>query len=407
MALTDMKVKSAKVPAGKKQAKFSDGGGLYLLVKASGKYWRLDYRYAGKRKTLSIGVYPEVTLKEVRKRRTEAKELLEQNIDPNQRKQAKKLEELTKATAITVEGIAREFIKRQSNVWSVTYSSDTTKRLEKYIFPRLGAFKIEDVKTSDVLMCLRHIEDLGFIEAAHKTRMICGQVFRYAIATGMCEYDPTQALKGALQPKQSKHHPCFKTPKEVGGLMRSIAGFSGTMVVKCALQMSPLVFVRPTEIRHAEWTEIDIEAKEWRIPAHKMKMKALHVVPLSKQVVAILEEIRALTGDGKYVFPNIRKPSRPMSENTINNALQRIGYDTKEEQCAHGFRGMASTLLHEQGFPHDVIESQLAHKTGSEVSRAYNHYQCMKERVPMMQHWADYLDGLRSGVDVIPIKRSA
>jgi len=214
-------------------------------------------------------------------------------------------------------------------------------------------------------------------------------------------------LKGALQPKQTKHRPCFKKPKGVGGLMRSIAGFGGTLVVKCALQLSPLVFVRPTELRHAEWEEIDFTAKEWRIPAKKMKMKAEHVVPLSRQALAVLEEVQALTGGGKYVFPNIRKPSRAISENTINNALQRMGYDTKTEHCAHGFRGTASTLLHEQGFPHDVIESQLAHKTGSEVSRAYNHYQCMNERIPMMQQWADYLDALRDGADVVPIKRTA
>jgi len=311
---------------------------------------------------------------------------------------------MTKATATTFQGIALEFISLKSSVWRATYSHDATRRLEKYIFPWLGVFKIEDVKASDVLVCLRRIEDLGFIEAAHKTRMICGQVFRYAIATGICEYDPSQALKGALQPKQTKHRPCLKKPKDVGGLMRSIAGFSGSLVVKCALQLSPLVFVRPTELRHAEWDEIDTEKKEWCIPAHKMKMRAEHIVPLSRQALAVLEEVRALTGSGKYVFPNIRKPSRAISENTINNALQRMGYDTKTEQCAHGFRGTASTLLHEQGFPHDVIESQLAHKTGSEVSRAYNHYQYMNERTPMMQQWADYLDALHDGADVVAIK---
>jgi integrase len=407
MALTDAKVRNAKVPTGKKSLKLSDGEGLFLFVTGSSKTWRQKYRFNGKESVYTHGKYPSMTLKQARKGCSDVKDMISNNIDPNQRKQAAKLEAMTKATASTFQGIALEFIDRQSTVWSATYTYSTRRLLEKYIFPWLGAFKIEDVKASDVLVCLRRIEELGFIEATHKTRMICGQVFRYAIASGLCEYDPIQALKGALQPKQTKHRPCFKKPKDVGGLMRSIAGFGGTLVVKCALRLSPLVFLRPTELRHAEWEEIDIEAKEWRIPATKMKMRVEHVIPLSRQALAILEEVQAITGDGKYVFPNIRKPSRAISENTINNALQRMGYDTKIEHCAHGFRGTASTLLHEQGFPHDVIESQLAHKTGSEVSRAYNHYQCMNERIPMMQQWADYLDALRDGADVVPIKRTA
>jgi len=330
MALTDRKVKAVKVPKDKTQAKFPDGGGLYLLVKAKGKYWRLDYRFARKRKTLALGVYPTVTLKQAREARESAKSMLSNNIDPNQRKQAAKLEAMTKATATTFQGIALEFISLKSSVWSTTYSHDATRRLEKYIFPWLGVFKIEDVKASDVLVCLRRIENLGFIEAAHKTRMICGQVFRYAIVTGICEYDPSQALKGALQPKQTKHRPCLKKPKDVGGLMRSIAGFSGSLVVKCALQLSPLVFVRPTELRHAEWDEIDTEKKEWCIPAHKMKMRAEHIVPLSRQALAVLEDVRALTGSGKYVFPNIRKPSRAISENTVHQANASVRFSCIE-----------------------------------------------------------------------------
>jgi len=407
MALTDAKVKTAIVPKGKSQVKLADSGGLYLLVKSAGKYWRMNYRFAGKQKTLSIGVYPVVTLKQARAKREEAKALLLDNIDPNQNKQAEKLKAIARSNAATFEGVARLFIQHKSKMWSEGYTHDSTRRLEKYIFPWLGKMKIELIKTPDVLACLRRIEDLGLIEAAHKTRMICGQVFRYAITEGSCDYDPTQALRGALQSKNPTHRACLTEPKSVGALMRAMAGFSGTLVVKCALQFSPLVFVRPGELRQAEWSEIDFDKAEWRIPAIKMKMRNLHVVPLSNQSIRILKEVQQLTGDGRYVFPNIRKPARPMSENTINSALQRIGYDTKTEQCAHGFRGTASTMLHEQGFPSDIIERQLAHKEGNAIKAAYNHARHLPERTSMMQAWADYLDALRDGAMVIPIKRKA
>jgi len=295
----------------------------------------------------------------------------------------------------------------KSNKWSANYSEDTIRRLERHVFPWLGSLPVAEIKAPDVLMVLRRVESTGSIETAHKLRMICGQVFRYAIATCLIEYDVTQALKGALTPKNPKHRACLTDPKAVGGLMRAIAGFQGTLIVQCALRLSPLVFVRPTEIRHAEWTEIDLETKTWVIPASKMKMKEAHVVPLSKQAIEILKDVQVLTGGGKYVFPNIRKPARAMSENTINNALQRMGYDTSTEQCAHGFRGTASTLLRSLQWSGDVIETQLAHKTGTEVSRAYNHYAHLPKRVKMMQAWANYLDGLRDGADVIPIKRKA
>ncbi|MDX8397540.1 MAG: tyrosine-type recombinase/integrase [Mariprofundaceae bacterium] len=405
--LTAASVKEARLDKGKSQMKFTDGNGLYLLVKPSGKYWRMNYRFGYKQKTLSIGVYPEVSLKEARTKRDEARKLLADYIDPSQNKQANKRLEFAKANASTFEGVAREFIEQKSKTWSITYAHDSTRRLEKYIFPWLGKVKVELIKTPDLLSCLRRIESLGSIEAAHKTRMLCGQVFRYSIAIGICDYDPVQALKGALQSKNTKHRACLTNSKEVGALMRAIKGFEGTLVVKCALMLSPLVFVRPGELRQAEWQEINFEKKEWRIPATKMKMKAVHVVPLSNQSIDVLKEVQALTGGGRYVFPNIRKPSRAMSENTINNALQRLGYDTKEEHCAHGFRGMVSTLLHEEGFDTDVIERQLAHKEGNAIKAAYNHARHLPERIAMMQQWADYLDDLSNGADVISIQRKA
>jgi len=407
MALTDMSAKAAKLSEGKAQDKFTDGKGMYLLVNKSGKYWRMDYRFAGKRATLAIGTYPAVTLKKARKARDDAKELLSNNIDPNQAKQADKRRAIKDSQAKKFKGVALEMIAIKSSKWSDSYCKDTIRRLEQHVFPWVGSLPMTYIKTPDVLELLRRIESTGSIETAHKVRMICGQVFRFAIAIGLVEYDVTQALKGALIPKDPTHRACLTDPKTVGGLMRAIAGFQGTLVVQCALRLSPLVFARPTEIRHAEWKEIDLEAETWVIPPHKMKMKETHVIPLCTQAIEIFKEIEPLTGAGKYVFPNIRKPDRAMSANTINNALQRMGYNTATEQCAHGFRGTASTLLRSLQWSHDVIEIQLAHKTGSDVSRSYNHYKHLPERGKMMQAWGDYLDGLRSGADVIPIKRQA
>jgi len=396
MALTDAKVKAAKVLDGKKRSKLVDGFGLYLLVDAKGhKYWRYDYRFAGKRKTLAIGVYPNISLKEARTKRIEARSLLDRQIDPNQQKSSEKHLAVRNNNALTFEVVAREFIEKQSLSWSSGYKHDCIRRLEKHIFPWLGKCKVIDIKPPHLLSCLDRVVSLGIIEAAHKTRMLCGQVFRYAIAIGICEYDPTQALRGALPAKNSNNRAHVMEPKAIGSLMRAIHGFEGTFVVQCALKLSPLVFVRPGELRQAEWCEIDLDKREWRIPAHKMKMRALHVVPLSKQAISILEDIYPLTGDGKYVFPSIRSRSRPMSENTINNALQRIGYDTKTEHCAHGFRGMASSTLHELGYVTDIIERQLAHKEGNRAKGAYDHARHLPARVDMMQFWADYLDELR------------
>ncbi len=406
MALSDVKVKAAKVPDGKKQIKLSDGAGLYLLVKPSGKYWKLKYRFSGKEKTLSIGVYPSVGLKEAREKREAAKKLLEKNIDPSQAKQQERREKCTRQRSITFEGVAGEWMQKNKVKWVPAYSVRIQRWLANDINPWLGSLPIDEIKAADVLAVLRKAESRGTITTAHKLRSIIGQVFRYAVATARISGDPSRDLRGALTPKVVKHRATITDPKAIGALLRAIYAFEGTFVVQCAMKITPYVFVRPGELRHAEWSEIDLDKAEWRIPAEKMKMKSMHIVPLASQVVAILRELQPLTGGGRYVFPSIRGGGRPMSENTVNATLRRIGY-AKEEICAHGFRGMASTMLHEQGWPSDVIERQLAHQEGNDVKRAYNHAQHLPERKKMMQHWADYLDGLREGADVIPINRRA
>jgi len=406
MALSDVKVKAAKVPDGKKQIKLSDGAGLYLLVKPSGKYWKLKYRFSGKEKTLSIGVYPSVGLKEAREKREAAKKLLEKNIDPSQAKQQERREKCTRQRSIIFEGVAGEWMQKNKVKWVPAYSVRIQRWLANDINPWLGSLPIDEIKAADVLAVLRKAESRGTITTAHKLRSIIGQVFRYAVATARISGDPSRDLRGALTPKVVKHRATITDPKAIGALLRAIYAFEGTFVVQCAMKITPYVFVRPGELRHAEWSEIDLDKAEWRIPAEKMKMKSMHIVPLASQVVAILRELQPLTGGGRYVFPSIRGGGRPMSENTVNATLRRIGY-AKEEICAHGFRGMASTMLHEQGWPSDVIERQLAHQEGNDVKRAYNHAQHLPERKKMMQHWADYLDGLREGADVIPINRRA
>ena len=371
MALSVVKIKSAKVPDGKKQIKLADGGGLYLLVKPGGKYWKLKYRFAGREKTLSMGVFPFVSLKEAREKRYQAKKLLEKNIDPSQRKQIDKRKAEAAARAATFEGVAREFFAKNETKWSSGYSKKTESRFAQHVFPWIGSLPIADIEPPDVLSVIQRVEKRGAIESAHRIKRLCGQVFRYAVATGTIKSDPSRDLLGALTPVVTTHLPTITEPKKVGALLRAIEGFEGTFVVKCALTITPYVFVRPGELRQAEWSEIDFDTAEWRIPAEKMKMRAMHIVPLSRQVLAILKELKPLTGSGKYVFPSIRNASRPMSDNTVNASLRRLGYG-KDEICAHGFRAMASTMLHEQGWDSAVIERQLAHKEGNDVKAAYN-----------------------------------
>jgi len=406
MPLSDAKVKAAKVPEDKKQLKLSDGGGLYLMTTLSGKYWRLNYRFGGKQKTLAVGVYPSVSLKEARDKRERARKLLEKNIDPSQAKQQERRKRHTEELAATFEGVAREWLDKNKAKWVPAYTKRMRNWLENDVLPWVGSLPIVDIKAVDILAVIRKAESRGAIETAHKLRTICGQVLRYAVATTLIESDPSRDLHGALEPVITTHRATITEPKKVGELLRAIDGFEGTFIVQCALRITPYVFTRPGELRHAEWSEVALEAAEWRIPAEKMKMKELHIVPLSKQVVEVLRDLQALTGAGKYVFPSIRSSSRPMSENTVNASLRRIGY-AKDEMCAHGFRAMASTLLHEHGWKSDIIERQLAHKEGNAIKGAYNHARHLPERVEMMQAWADYLDALREGSNVIPIKAGA
>jgi len=400
MALSDAKVKAAKVPEGKKQIKLADGGGLYLLVKPSGKYWRLDYRFGDKRKTMAIGVYgntdSKVSLKDAREKREAAKKLLEQNIDPSQKKQQERRETRTKLQSVTFEGVAQEWMGKNKVKWVPDYAIRIQNWLNNDILPWIGSLPIDEIKAVDVLAVLRKAESRGTITTAHKLRSIIGQVFRYGVATARISSDPSRDLRGALTPKVVKHRATITDTKRIGELLRAMQGFEGTYVVRAALLLTPYLFVRPGELRQAEWSEVDLEKSEWRIPAEKMKMRSIHIVPLCKQAVEILADLKKLTGSGRYVFPSIRTAARPMSNNTVNATLRRLGYE-KSEICAHGFRGMASTLLHEQGWKSDVIECQLAHLVGNDVKRAYNHAKYLPERTKMMQHWADYLDGLRDG----------
>jgi len=400
MALNDLAVKKAKVTG--KQYKLADGRGMYLMVTAKGaKSWRLDYRFNGKRKTLTLGLYPDVSLKVAREKRDEARRMIADDIDPSIQKQATRT-----AKADSFEAVAREWFAKEKTIWKPSHAETVITRLENNIFPWLGSTPINDIEPPDMLAVLRRIESRGAIETAHRIKRVCGQVFRYGIATGRCKRDPVPDLRGALQPVKQTHLATITDTKRVGELLRAIEGYSGTFEVKCALQVAPYLFVRPGELRHAEWSEIDLEAAQWRIPADKMKMKRKHLVPLSRQVVAILRDLQPLTGRGKYLFPSVRSTVRPMSENTVNAALRRMGFE-KGEICGHGFRAMASTILHEQGWKSDVIERQLAHVEGNKVKGAYNHAEHLPERVKMMQHWADYLDGLRTGADVVPIRRKA
>ena len=400
--LTDTAIRNAKPRD--KFYKVSDSGGLYLLVKSTGKYWRMDYRFVGKRKTLAIGVYPAVSLVAARKKRDEARELLAKDIDPSLTKAINK-QIVRTAAENTFKAVALEWHAKTSKTWAETTATNIKRYLEKDIFPWLGNRVIKDIAAPELLAVLRKIESRGAHEKAQRCREYAGRVFRYAIATGRAERDPSGDLRGALTPVKVKYHASITDPKAIGALLRSIRGFSGSYITKCALQLAPLVFVRPGELRHAEWAEIDFDKPEWRIPGHKMKMKEPHIIPLSRQAVEILQSIHPLTGDGQYIFPSIRSGTRPMSENTINAALRRMGYE-KDEMTGHGFRSMASTLLHEHGWPHEAIERQLAHAERNKVVAAYNYAEHLPKRKEMMHWWADYLDELAAGAKVVSFQKT-
>jgi integrase len=398
--LTDTKVRMTK-PTEKPQ-KFFDGGGLFLLVTPTGgKLWRLKYRFGGSEKSLSMGTYPQTSLVEARQRRDQASALLAKGVDPGETKKAQKAARSQETE--TFEIIAREWYTKFSPSWASSHAKTTIRRLELFIFPWLGARPVKTISAPELLSALRRIEVKGALETAHRVKQVCGQVFRYAIATGRAERDPSGDLRGAIPPAPGKHMATITDPKEIAGLLRSIDDYRGGIVTRCALQLAPLVFVRPGELRHAEWSEFNLETAEWRIPAEKMKTRAVHIVPLSRQALDILREIHPLTGHGRYVFPSPRTDSRPMSSNAILSALRRMGY-AKDEMSGHGFRSMASTLLNEQGWNRDAIERQLAHAERNSVRAAYNYAEFMPERKKMMQAWADYLEGIKTGAKIIPIR---
>lgn len=401
MPLTDTTIRNAKPTD--KQRKLSDEKGLFLLVHPNGgKYWRLKYRHGGKEKTLALGTYPDVSLRDARERRDEARKMLANDIDPGAQRKAQKAAR-TERDANSFEIIAREWHAKYSPGWSAMHAVRVLTRLEQDIFPWLGGRPINVVTAPDLLTVLRRIEDRGALETAHRALQNCGQVFRYAVATGRAERDPSGDLRGALPPARARHHASITDTKRIGDLLRATRGYEGSFVTRCALRLAPLVFVRPGELRQAEWPEIDLDGAEWRLPAERMKMNAQHIVPLSVQAVEILRELHPLTGHGRYVFPGARANGRPMSANTINAALRYLGYG-KDEMTGHGFRSMASTLLNEQGWSRDAIERQLAHAERDAVRAAYNYAEHLPVRRKMMQAWADYLDALRAGADVVPLR---
>ena len=400
--LNDTQIRKAKPT--EKPYKLSDSGGLFLLVNPIGsKLWRLAYRLHGKQKTLSIGAYPTISLAEARTKAEAARKLLANNIDPSTAKQAAKASKRGELTN-SFEVIAREWHKTHMSSKSESHAAKVMRFLEKDAFPWLGPMPLTDIEAPTILTVLRRIEQRGANDVAHTVKRIIGQVFRYAIATGRASRNPVPDLQGALEPLVVTHHPAITEPTKIGELLRAAYGFTGHFHTQCALKLSFLVMLRPGEIRSAEWQDIDLERKEWRIPAHKMKMRDEHIIPLSRQALAIFEEIRPLSGTGRYVFPSVRSNDRPMSENTINGALRRLGY-TKNEMTAHGFRAMASTRLNEAHLFHpDAIERQLAHGEKDSVRAAYHRAQYLPERVKMMQWWADYLDSLRENKNIVPFQ---
>jgi integrase len=398
--LNDTRVRTAK-PADR-PIKLSDSGGLYLLIKPNGsKLWRLAYRFAGKQKSLAFGVYPEVTLKHAREKRDEAKRLLVDNVDPSMQHRLEKLK-----AASTFRAVAEEVLVKLEREGRADVTLAKKRWLLDFAYPAIGERPIADITALEVLAVLRKVEARGRYETARRLRSTCGIVFRYAIATGRAERDPSLDLRGALTTPKVVHRAALVDPVEIGALLRAIDNYDGLPLTKLALKLAPLVFVRPGELRKAEWTEFDLDRAEWRIPAAKMKMRRPHRVPLSKQALAIVRDLQPFRRDGRWLFPSVPSVSRPMSENTLNGALRRLGY-SKEQMTAHGFKGMASTRLNEMCcWNPDAIERQLAHQESDDVRRAYMHAaEYWPERIRMMQAWADYLDELRDAGTVVPLRR--
>lgn len=399
MPLTDAQVRTTK-PIDK-PVKMADGGGLFLFVTpAGGKYWRMKYRYNGKEKLLALGVYPEISLSEARLKRDKAKQLLTNGSDPGQVKRAQKAAS-TERSANSYEVICREWLAAKRQVIEEGQYLKTLARQENDVFPWLGVRPIAEITAPEILAVLRRVDQRGARYTAHRVRSEISQCLRYAIATGRAERDPCPDLKGAIPAPKTEHMPALTNPADVGELLRAIDGFKGTYPVRCALLLAPLLFVRPGELRKAQWSDFDLDRAEWRYIVTKTKTP--HLVPLARQAVAILRDLRPLTGSGKYVFPG-RDPQKPMSEAAVNAALRRMGYDTKKELTGHGFRAMARTILHEELHQKpEVIEHQLAHSVADTLGTAYNRTKFIQARREMMQLWADYLDKLKAGADVVDL----
>lgn len=398
VALTDVAVRNAK--PGPKPYKLGDSHGLFLLVQPTGgKLWRLKYRVDGREKKLAIGTYPEIGLGEARRRRDEAREAMAAGKDPAREKQRDKVRAKLNAEN-TFAAITAEFCEKRKRDGQRAWAPATAKRCEyllSVLCGSIGNMPIAEIEPADVLVAVRRIEGKGKLESARRTLQLAGSVFRYAVATARLKSDPTRDLKGALTSPTVTHYGAVIDPAGVGELLRSIDGYEGQPITKLAMQLAPHVFVRPGELRHAEWSEIDLEGALWTIPAGKTKMRKEHIVPLSRQAIAILKDVQPLTGPSGYVFPSVRTRRRPMSDNTINAGLRRLGYAT-DEMTAHGFRAMASTLLNESGkWNPDAIERALAHGDTDKVRAAYHRGAHWKERVAMAQWWSDHLDELRNG----------
>ena len=414
MALTDTFFKNLKWAGAAAGEKHTDGQGLYLLVKATGKYWRMNYRFAGKQKTLAIGVYPAVTLAKARQRRDKARELLADGIDPSKTKQVEKQAQVAAATN-TFELVAQEFHQTKLDAWSASYAEKWLRLIAKDLFPYLGSLPLPTITAPLLLDAIRRVEKRGKHETAHTLRQSAGQVFRYGVQTGRCDRNPALDLHGALKPVVTKHHAAILEPTELAGLLRAIHGYTGQITTRVALVLSALLFQRPGNIRAMEWAWIDFDRAMLTIPSADMKRRVHqklngrpHLVPLARQALQQLQEIKPLTGRGRYVFPGLRSNTRPMSDATVRAALQRMGYD-QETMSAHGFRASARTILIEQfpGISADVIEAQLAHGKSGPLGMAYDRAEFVTQRVAMMQVWADYLDTLRTGAQVIPFQAAA
>lgn len=401
--LNDTTCRNAKPNPNGKPKKYTDGGGMYLLVGKTGKYWRYNYKFAGKFKTYAIGLYPDISLKEARILHEEARDLLAKDIDPMAYKKLQRLSMSRYSGGETFETVAREWFLVWSKEHTERHASKVFARLENDVFPWLGNRAVKDIEPPEILIVLNRIVSRGAVETAHRVKQSIGQAFRYAVATGKAERDKTQDLKGALPSYRKKHFPAITDPKQLGHLLRVIDDYHGSLVVRCAFRLAPLVMLRPSELTGAEWSEIDFERALWSIPAKRMKAsKAVkdenayfHEIPLSRQAIKILQEIQPLTGRFQHVFTGTRDRRKPMNASTINIALRRLGY--QDIMTAHSFRATASSLLNEMGFNPDAIERQLAHTDKNKVRSAYNRAQYLEERRDMLQQWADYLDTLKNG----------